>query len=876
VTAESAPSFAELLRRLRRAAGLTQEELAARARVGTRSVSDLERGISTIPRRDTVELLAQALRLDDRARAAFEAAARRGRFPGDERPSMPPPLRPPPLPTRLIGRDPDRARVAELLLRPEVRLVTLTGSPGIGKTSLALAVGADVAGRFPDGVAFVPLAAIRDADLAMAAIANTVGLTDKGDRRLDEALASLLSARRILLVIDNVEQVPSVAPRLGDLVVACPDLTILVTSRALLHLRSEHEYAVPTLSLPAHGSATAVAEVSDSPAVALFVERARAARPDFHLSAAVVPAVVQICRRLDGVPLAIELAAPRIRLLSPAQLLARLDRSLAVLVGGAQDLPERQRSLRAAITWSHDLLPETERTLFRRLAAFVGGWTFEAAEAACALEPGPILDALAALVDQSLVQRQESPDGGVRFAMLETLREFALERLEEADEAGPQRERHAGYFVRLAEQGEQALQGPDQAGWLDRLQAEHDNVRAALRWTQTSGQVGLGLRLAAAMWRFWEVVGNLAEGGAWLAVMLALDDRRGPRTEPAEMRVRADALHADGTMALRGGDYARTVERMAECLELRRRIEDLPGAVVALNGLANAAVYQGDYRLARQIYEEALALARRTGRLRHIAALLGNLAFIARDVGDLETSERLERESLAMRRELGDLSSIASSLSGLGDDAVRRGAFADAEPLLQQALDLYGQLRSPVGSAYVLMTFGEMALRQGEPDRASDLLEESLTLLRDAGDRRGSAQALRSLGEAALGRGQPDRVGTYLEESLALFRATTDRLGILTVLETRARLAMSEGEPGWAARLFGLAAAMRDSLGLPVWPVDRSTYEREIAGLDEVAVAFESARALAPAQSSRPDPVDVPALLSRDAITAAGPLALDG
>jgi predicted ATPase/DNA-binding XRE family transcriptional regulator len=864
VAAEPASSFAELLRHLRRGAGLTQEELAAQARVGARSVSDLERGISTAPRRDTVALLAEALRLDARNRAALEAAAQAGRARLASAAARIRPHRLPTLPNALIGREDERARLAELLSQRSVRLVTLTGSPGIGKTSLAIQVATDLVARTP--VAFVAVAAIREPERVLPAIATELGLVDTGERPVVETLREHLGRSALLLVVDNLEQVLGAATLLGELIAGCPELTLLATSRARLHLRNEHEFALPALGLPEPGAGAAVER---SAALALFVERARAGRPDFPVDDATLPVLAQICRRLDGVPLAIELAAARTRLLSPRQLLNRLDRSLAVLVGGAQDLPERQRTLRAAIAWSYDLLDPAERALFRRLAVFAGGWTLEAAEQTCGLATDAVLDGLSSLVDKSLVWRRANDDGSVRFGLLETLREFGLERLSGEDDETTQRDRHAHRFAAYAERAEKALQGPDQPEWLSRLQEEHDNIRAALDWACASGQVTLGLRLAAAMWRFWEAYGHLAEGSFWLGQLLDLDDRRGPDTDAAGLRVRADALHADGTMALRQGDYPRSAARMVECLSIRRRLDDVPGVVVALNGVANSAVYQGDYPRAGALYQEALDLARTVPLARHVAALLGNLAFIARDRGDYARAESLERESLQARREMGDAAGEASALNGLGDSALRRGAFAEAEAYQQECLQLYQRLHNPVGCAYAVMSIAEIAVRQGDPQRAGDLAGESLVRFRTAGDRRGCALALQLCGEAARDRDEPAQAQRCLDESLELFRATTDRPGVIAVLEARARLSVSEGEPESAARLYGLAAAMRDALGLPVWAVDSPRHEREIGALGRHAAVFAAARALGPARPGRPDPVDVPALLAPAGATRA-------
>jgi predicted ATPase/transcriptional regulator with XRE-family HTH domain len=862
VTADSAESFADLLRRLRRAAGYTQEELARRARLGARSVSDLERGISTAPRRDTVALLAAALRLDAAARTAFEAAAHAGRADLMARRSMfstgPPSL--PTLPVALIGRDKERREVGALLLGHDQRLVTLTGSPGIGKTSLALQVANDVVRSFPHGVVFVPLDTVVDPELVGAAIAQRVELVDTGARPIRQALADHLRDQRMLLVVDNFEQVLPAAALLGELVVNCPHLSMLVTSRAILNLRGEHELAVPPLALPESGSRLGPERAELFPAVRLFVERARAVQPVFELTDVTAAAVVDVCRRLDGVPLAIELAAARCRLLTPSQLLTRLDQSLGLLVGGAHDLPERQRTLRAAIAWSYDLLDEPARELFRRLSVFAGGWTLEAAEATCG-QRNDVLTGLTSLVEKSLVHSRPDVAGGSRFAFLQTLREFGQERLADSGEAQAQRAAHAAYFERLAVEGEVALQGPEQSEWLIRLELEHDNLREALRWARDTAQVEVGLRVAGALWRFWEARGHLAEGNAWLEELLANDDHRGPGVDVMRMRARSDALHAAGTLAMRMGDYARTAAAMRERLAICHRLDDRAGVVVALNGLANSALYQGEYRRAAAVYEEALTLARSHDRARHIAGLLVNLATVANERGEYANAETLCLESLALWRDLRDKANTAGALSNLGEIHLRQGGFASAEECLHECIAIFRELQSPVGSAYAVMWFGEIATRQNEPDRAVDLVRESLEVFRGAGDRRGCAMAQHLLGEAALMLGQYRRARTYLDESMALFLETTDRLGVICVLEGQARHALSQDDRDWAARLFGLAAGMRDRLEIPVWAVDRSLSEKAIAALGPATPIFEAARALMPAAAMRPDPVDVPALL---------------
>src|SRR5918994_3389242 len=466
--------FGGLLRRYRVAEGLTQEELAERAGVSTRGVSDLERGAHVLPRKDTLQLLLDALALAPADRATLVAAARRpvttrARRESDDRPpGLPVPLTP------LIGRDHAIEAVAALLAQPTIRLLPLTGPGGTGKTRLALAVAEQVAPAFPDGVVFVSLAPVADPALVAPTIAERLGARERADQTLRDALVTHLAGKRLLLVLDNFEHVLPAAPLVAELLGACPALRVLTTSRAALHLSGEHLYSVPPLALPDAGRLPPLEELGQTAAVRLFVDRARAVKSDFTLSEANIPAVVEIVHRLDGLPLALELVAARARALSPAALSVRLHRRFPLLTGGAPDLPERQRTLRDTIAWSYDLLRPSEQALFRRLGVFAGGFTLEAAEAVADLNASfDVLEGMTSLLDTSLLQRDEQ-DAEPRYTMLATIREFALERLTESGEESTTRDRHAGFFLALVERGDPEAGDP---AWLDILEREHDNLR---------------------------------------------------------------------------------------------------------------------------------------------------------------------------------------------------------------------------------------------------------------------------------------------------------------------------------------------------------------------------------------------------------------
>ncbi len=826
--------FADLLRRYRLAAGLTQEELAARARVSRKAVSALECGARVSPRRDTVRLLADGLGLPLEERAALAAVATSRPH---TVPSVPPthaathpapPSNLPAPPTPLIGREREVADAQEALRRGDAsRLLTLVGPAGVGKTRLGLAVAAEILPDVADGVFLVVLAPLTDPTLVAAAIAGALGLHERGGQPLQEALVAYLRDKRILLLLDNFEHVVAAAPVLADLLAACPHLRLLVTSRSPVHVRGERVRPVPPLAVPDPASMPPLDTLATIPAVALFVERATAVAPDFALVSENAVAVAAICRRLDGLPLAIELAAARVTLLPPHALLERLEYRLPLLVGGACDLPERQQTLRAAIAWSYDLLHAGEQALFRRLGVFAGGVALAAVEAVCGVGgdlEGDALAWLTGLVDKSLLQRAEGPGGEPRVGMLETLREYARERLVAHGELEATERAHAAYYLALAERAEPELTGPGQAVWLARLEREHDNLRAALRWSREGGEVEVGLRLAGALWRFWYTRGHISEGRRWLEPLL--DDRR-----EAVSTVRARALNGAGNLAWVHGDYARARTAHEKSLTLRRALRDTQGIAMALGNLGLVAKATGDLQPIRKIVREAYAAAERV--FRHFPDRL------------LAQARRLLQESLALWRELGDTWGIALALSNLGLVIQNQGDDGLAEALYTESLALRQQRGDTAGIALSLDNLGNLAYMQGNLARAKTLHEESLTLKREVGDVGGAMASLMNLWlvTAAQGNAQSKiaRVRVLIEENLTLINECGNTADIVNFVEELAEVVAKEGQPAKAARLLGTAAARRAATGAARLPRDQTSYDCTVitvrAALGEKAFA---------------------------------------
>ncbi|MFN2513389.1 MAG: protein kinase [Pyrinomonadaceae bacterium] len=520
--------------------------------------------------------------------------------------------------TSVIGRKAEAFTIKKQLQRPDVRLLTLTGPGGTGKTRLCLQVANELLGDFTDGVYFVALAAISDPNLVIPTIAQTVGIKDVGGGSLPNRLKEYLRDRQLLLAIDNFEQLVAAAPFLTELLSYSMHLKLLVTSRAALRITGEHEFAVPPLSLPAPDQPLTAEVLAQYPAVELFVERACAVKPTFALTDENTRAVVEICARLDGLPLAIELAAARIKVLPPQALLARLENRLKLLMGGARDLPARQQTMRGAIAWSYDLLNDEEKKLFRRLSVFVGGCELEAVEFVCNRKGDmgiDVLDGVASLVDKSLLQQKEMLPTEPRFAMLETITEYGLEQLIASGEADEQRRNHAEFFLKLAELAETELLGAQQEVWLDRLETEQGNLRAALHWAEEKKQAEIGLRLAGALWRFWEMRGYLAEGRKHLASFISL-----PESE-FTIKARLKALYAVGVLADAQCDYAAARSWFEEKLKLSRKLGDKWGVANSLNNLGIVALRQRDYDTAGSLYEESLTLWRELGNQSAVALL---------------------------------------------------------------------------------------------------------------------------------------------------------------------------------------------------------------------------------------------------------------
>jgi predicted ATPase/class 3 adenylate cyclase/Tfp pilus assembly protein PilF len=709
-------------------------------------------------------------------------------------------------PTPLVGREKEVAEVCDLLRGEETRLLTFTGPGGIGKTRVALQAAADLLDDFPDGTFFAPLATLTQAELFFSTVAETLGVQETGEQPLDESLKDYLKERRLLLVLDNFEQVLGAAPTVTELLAAAPGLKVLATSRAPLGLYGEHEYDVPPLSVPDVRHLPDLKVLSQYEAVRLFIERAKAAKADFEVTDESAPAVAEICVRLDGLPLAIELAAARIKMLPPNALLHRLGSSLKLLTGGARDLPERQRTLRATIEWSFALLDEGEQVLFGRLAVFSGGRTLEAIEGICDAEGDLAVDTfegVSSLLDKSLLRQEEGPGGEPRFVMLETVHEFAREKLKESAEAEEIKRIHAQYFLTLAEEAYTELKGANQLQWLEKLEAEHDNIRAALSWASERKEVEVALRMGGALFEFWSMRGYHSEGRRRLEAALAMDGRVSPE-------VRAMALAGVGELASAQGELDRAQEACQEGLQLLAQEATSEAKLNLLDSLGFVALHREEYGQAKELFEEGLELSREMSDTWWLASFLLFLAIVPHYLGDYERATELTEESMDLFREQGDKYFLAWCLNNLAMMVYSQGDLGRAGEFTEEAIALFRELGARADVAMGLCNLGWIALLQDDLGRAADFYRESLSLSWDAG-----------MNQIVQGD-----------------------------LEGLACLAGAKREAERAARLWGAAQALHETKGIPKDPDFLAEADARIAtvrsGMGEEAweEAFRKGRAM--------------------------------
>jgi len=706
------------LKKLRAAAGMTQEELADRAGISARTVSDVERGLRTVVHHDTARRLAWALGLGEQDRARFDAVAR-GLVEDTPLPgNLPAP------PTRVLGRSRELANITARLQDPEVRLLTLTGPGGIGKTRLALEAAVQVRSLFGDRVFFVALGELRDASLVAPELAKVIGVVETGPE-LVELLTRRLAGKRALVVMDTFEHVIPAVPLVYSVLLNCPQTTFLVTSRSALRLRGEREFPVPPLGLPSAIRNAQPEDIARWPATALFWERALAVRPDLDLDAGTATLIVDVCRKLDGLPLAIELAAARVKHLPLAAILEQLEHRLRLLVGGPLDLPLRQRAIRDTVGWSHDLLGPREQALFRRLSVFAGGWSLDAitSVAGSAGDTGDPLSGISALVDQSLVVLERNrPDA--RYDMLDVVREYATARLSDAGETDEVERRHALHYLVQAEAAEPHLVRSGHRDWFRRLDVDRGNLRRGMAWSIDHGETALALRYTVALWRYWRQLGEFAEGRRWSTAALAVAGNAPPS-------LRAKALCAAAALAFPQADHARIAELAAEAIGLAHQSDDPMDLRNALTVHGFVAMCQGRYADALEPYTESVAIC----------------------------------------RELGLSWQLATSHLNLGAALLHSGNAKEAVASLQEALRLYRELGDDIFAARVLNHIAHAALAANDVAGAHRLAREALASLAEQGERQGIAEGLETLAAVAAARSAVERAAT-LSGAAAAIRET--------------------------------------------------------------------------------------------------------
>jgi predicted ATPase/transcriptional regulator with XRE-family HTH domain len=747
-----------------------------------------------------------------------------------------------PLPlTPLVGREADVTAVCALLRGPEVRLVTLTGAGGIGKTRLALRVAAQLCADFADGVWFVSLAALDDPALVISTIAKTLGLKESEHRSPFDLVQSALRERRLLLLLDNFERLLPAALQLIALLARCPQLKILVTSRAVLHVQGEYEFPVFPLALPALEPIPATEVLASCPAVVLFVQRAQAVRPGFQVRDSNARAIAEICVRLDGLPLALELAAARSKVLSPQELLVRLTHRLEVLTSGPQDLPARQQTLRNTILWSYQLLDAQEQRLFRRLSVFAGSCTLEAAEVVCAALAGEegtgyLLESVTSLLDKSLLRTIQQEGQETRLVMLETIREYGLEALSASRELEATCRAHALYYLRLAEEAESKLLGSQHASWVGRLAREHDNLRTALQWALDHEECRLALRMASALPVFWLIEGHVSEGHAFLERALA-------NSEGAEAPVLAKAMAAFGWLAYAQSDFGQAEAWCQKSLALYRTLGETGGIALSLYRLGCVDMFRGDNARARLLLEEALARLREGDDIVGISDALRALGNVFIVQGEYARACTLLEESLTLNKKVDYSSGVADSLYLLASAVFYQGDLLRAHALLEESLALCRQVGYKRGIALVLVTQGLVALVQGERATARALLEEGLARARVGGWRHGIVWGVYGLGWVAFFEQDYGKAHLLFEEGLLLCREMGNKTFAAFYLEGLASTVAVQGQPAWAVQLWGAAEQLRQTIGVAVPPLTRLMYEHLVTNL-QVRLGEEAFRVL--------------------------------